>query len=60
MGLRVRALYQNSRPVLILIVALGIGATAVGCVRVPSMHDRLPTTDIVMQSGECFPAISLL
>ena len=34
MGLRVRALYQNSRPVLILIVATWIGTTVVGCVRV--------------------------
>jgi len=59
MGIRVRALYQNSQPVLILIVAFWIGATAVGCVCVPSMHDQ-PTTDIVTKSGQYFPAISLL
>ena len=59
MGIRVRALYQNSQPVLVLIVAFWIGTTVIGCVRVPSMHDPLPTTDIVTQSGRCFPAISL-
>ena len=33
MGIRVRALYQNSRPVFILIVAFWIGAIVVSCVR---------------------------
>lgn len=41
MGLRVRALYQNSRVILILIVAFWIGAAVVGGVRVPSMHGSL-------------------
>ena len=53
MGLRVRALYQNSRVILILIVAFWIGAAVVGGVRVPSMH-RLQTTDIVTKVGGAF------
>jgi len=34
MGLRVRALYQNGRSILILIVVFWIGTAVVGCVRV--------------------------
>ncbi|KIM55747.1 hypothetical protein SCLCIDRAFT_286578 [Scleroderma citrinum Foug A] len=48
MGIRVRALYQNSQLVLILIVAFCIGATVIGCWAVLSSNFTMPDSMVLI------------